>query len=323
MSIPVSVVIPTCNRPDGLRRTLDSLAAQSCDPGLFEVLVVDDGSTSDPKAKLRPGYPFRFRMVRQENAGATQARRYGAALSRGSILVFIDDDVTLTPLALAALTEACREGGVIALGDVVDRVPEMRTGFARRAAAETGAFLRPGSNQEVDFTGCNTQLLAVRREDYERLGGIQDPTGGWPNWDDVDFGYRAHQAGLRLIKCGGAGAFHWDQSLTTLRSSYRRWYRAAHAAAKLFETHPGIWRHLPMFEDKVRVSWREDPWLLIARKLIRPLSSAMAVLWSLEHMTYFLDSFSAPSSIISRLERWVIGGYIFRGLRDGRLAGGR
>ncbi|WP_408666841.1 glycosyltransferase, partial [Jatrophihabitans sp.] len=50
-----SVVIPTYNRAELLRRTLDSLIGQDLGRDAFEVLVVDDGS-SDGTAELARGY---------------------------------------------------------------------------------------------------------------------------------------------------------------------------------------------------------------------------------------------------------------------------
>src|SRR5512135_1063259 len=42
VSIRVSVVVPTCRRPELLRRCLAALALQDFDPAEYEVIVVDD-----------------------------------------------------------------------------------------------------------------------------------------------------------------------------------------------------------------------------------------------------------------------------------------
>ena len=45
VAIRLSVVIPTYRRPDLLKRCLSALAAQTLDPRLYEVVVVDDGAS--------------------------------------------------------------------------------------------------------------------------------------------------------------------------------------------------------------------------------------------------------------------------------------
>lgn len=98
MEPAVSVVIPTCNRPDSIRNCLAALSRQSPAPGAFEVIVVDDGSSRP--LELDPGewaYSFDLRVIRQENRGPAAARNRGVAESRCEILVFTDDDCIPIP----------------------------------------------------------------------------------------------------------------------------------------------------------------------------------------------------------------------------------
>jgi glycosyltransferase involved in cell wall biosynthesis len=45
----ISVIIPHLNQPDGLEACLASLDAQTLERGLFEVIVVDNGSDFIPE----------------------------------------------------------------------------------------------------------------------------------------------------------------------------------------------------------------------------------------------------------------------------------
>ena len=47
--IMVSIIIPTYNREEQLNRTLNSLIHLKSDPNLFEIIVVDNGSTDRTK----------------------------------------------------------------------------------------------------------------------------------------------------------------------------------------------------------------------------------------------------------------------------------
>src|SRR4051794_3983148 len=90
----VSVVVPTFNRRAGLERLLRALAIQTYPADLFEVVVVDDGSTDGTYAHLRRlVLPFTSRYYRQRNQGPAAARNLGVHHARGRLLVFLDDDV--------------------------------------------------------------------------------------------------------------------------------------------------------------------------------------------------------------------------------------
>lgn len=90
----VSIVIPTYNRKELLRKCLMSLANQTYPEDRFEVIVVDDGST-DGSHMLTGEYAkiLHIRYIRQQNMGPATARNAGAAAAKGEILGFLDDDV--------------------------------------------------------------------------------------------------------------------------------------------------------------------------------------------------------------------------------------
>src|SRR5881227_1455300 len=89
-----SVVIPTYNRLDMLLRVLEALEAQAEAP-LFEVIVINDGSTdeTDRVVGQRGGIIFRT----QKNSGPGAARNHGVTLSKGKFVVFIGDDTVPEP----------------------------------------------------------------------------------------------------------------------------------------------------------------------------------------------------------------------------------
>jgi len=92
----ITVVIPTYNRMESLRLTLDGLARQTLPRDQFEVVVVSDGST-DGTAEFLTKYAgecsFALRSIDQENGGPSRARNRGIAEARGEVIVLLDDDV--------------------------------------------------------------------------------------------------------------------------------------------------------------------------------------------------------------------------------------
>jgi teichuronic acid biosynthesis glycosyltransferase TuaG len=88
----VSVVTPTYNSIDTLRRAVLSVARQTL-PAL-EHIVIDDGSTDgslDLLQHLKKSLPH-LRTVTQSNAGAGVARNHGIRIAQGRYIAFLDSD---------------------------------------------------------------------------------------------------------------------------------------------------------------------------------------------------------------------------------------
>ncbi len=113
MNPKVSICIPTYNRKDYLKETLDSVFAQTYKD--YEVIVVDDGSTDGTKDMLdRSGYKLRYQW--QANAGVAAARNVLIKLAKGEFIAFIDSDDLFLPNAIERLLGAIENesGNVIA-----------------------------------------------------------------------------------------------------------------------------------------------------------------------------------------------------------------
>ena len=95
-TLPVSVVVPCYEAPDALALTLAGLEGQAWPRGLFEVVIVDDGSEPPLKLPALPvSAPLEVKLVRQERRGfgLARARNAGARAAAHPILVFLDGDV--------------------------------------------------------------------------------------------------------------------------------------------------------------------------------------------------------------------------------------
>jgi len=96
----ISVIIPAHNEEDYLTATLDALKRQNY--GNFEVIVVANGC-SDRTAEVARGRCHRLIVLSQKNLGV--ARNLGARMARGEMLLFLDADTTLEPMALRRITQ--------------------------------------------------------------------------------------------------------------------------------------------------------------------------------------------------------------------------
>ena len=318
--IEVSVIIPTYNRQDSLLRLLDSLAHQTFETSKFEVIVIDDGSPSGSRGDNHEKFPFHYEYLWQENQGATIARNNGALKSQGQILVFIDDDVTISARVLEALTEACiKDPKIIALGWLDTCNTKDESTFTKVAISLDNRDLNrfKVADGTENFIECNTQLIAIRRREFFELGLFQDPTGGWPNWDDVDLGYRAHLAGFQFIRVGEAKGKHWDNSLSDMESTSQRWFQASKSAVQLFKKYPELQSSIRMYEDKTPVDWSKDKPGLVVRKMVRGLTSSKASIKFLEEVVDLLEKFYPNPKLLLPLYRWVFGAYMYQGYQQG------
>ena len=313
----ISVIIPTYNRKGLLRETLDSLTHQTYPSDHFEVIIVDDGSTDGTAEVAAEVFPFVLRYFRQNNQGDAAARNIGARQSQADFLVFLDDDILVEPGYLTHLIHAhnnCKKRIVVGTCHVW---LEETSPFAQRQHGPP-ALDPTDTITELPFSDVFSNNMSLRREAYFEIGmmqGLNFP--GSSMWCDLDFCYRAHQRNFNFGCSTKAVCWHRDYAARNLDSQKKRARTAAYRAVVLFQKYPELVAHIPMFYDKTPILWGQDPGRLIARKLARSITSSGPVLWSMEQVVIALEKRSSASAILPALYRYIIGGYLFRGYREG------
>lgn len=103
--IVVSIIIPVYNVEPYIPRCLDSIYNQNVDDDLFEVIVVNDGS-SDNSSSVVKNYQCEHSniiLIEKENGGVSSARNLAIKRSNGRYLVFVDPDDALIQGSLNTL----------------------------------------------------------------------------------------------------------------------------------------------------------------------------------------------------------------------------
>jgi len=85
----ISVIIPTYNRIDLLKRAIDSVLNQSIQP--FDIIVVDDGSTDGTSDMIQQKYKS-INLIQQKNSGVSVARNNGIKNAQGDWIALLDSD---------------------------------------------------------------------------------------------------------------------------------------------------------------------------------------------------------------------------------------
>jgi glycosyltransferase involved in cell wall biosynthesis len=103
----VSIIINNYNYDRFLAEAIDSALNQTYQN--IEIIVVDDGST-DNSREIITGYGDRIMPILQENGKQAAALNSGFAASHGDIVLFLDSDDYLLPMAVERVVKAFKPG---------------------------------------------------------------------------------------------------------------------------------------------------------------------------------------------------------------------
>jgi glycosyltransferase involved in cell wall biosynthesis len=210
----ISVAVITYNWPDALELVLLALARQTELP--FEVIVTDDGSREDTRARVERmaiDYPTRLVYLWQPDDGArmSRARNRAIAVAQGDYIVLLDGDMVAERRFIADhrafATEGCFVQGSRVLtnqaltGRMLAR-GQTEVGFFERGIERRRNTLRlplvarlhakPGIKQR-GIKSCN---MGFWREDLVRINGFNEAMTGWGR-EDTEMAVRAFNAGIR------------------------------------------------------------------------------------------------------------------------------
>ncbi|GIH24376.1 glycosyl transferase [Acrocarpospora phusangensis] len=230
------MVIPTYNREDLLRHTLDSLARQTLPADQFEVLIGDDGSSDGTKAMV-DGFRDRLnlRYFFQEDLGhrAAQARNLGIAKASAEITVLMDAGVLAHSRFLTEhlATHASADVPLAVCGyvycfnlDNEDAILIMKAIDFDDPDGTIAKLKRTGQYLDVreifyglygdDFADLPAPWLnywtcnvSARTEQLRAVGMFDENFRRWGG-EDLDLGYRLHRDGARFVLNRDAAAIH-------------------------------------------------------------------------------------------------------------------
>ncbi|HEU0222296.1 MAG TPA: glycosyltransferase [Paracoccaceae bacterium] len=190
----ISVVMPAYNAAAHLPRVLAPLLAMRERGEVEEVIVVDDRS-SDATASLARQMGASV-LVTLRNGGPGAARNLAAQHAAGDILWFVDSDVIAWPGGAALIRAAFAEPGVEAVFGSYDAAPDGTPWLSRYKNLVHRFYHQKAGREATTFwAGCG----AVHTETFRRLGGFDVATSRLPSREDIELGYRIHDAGGRIL----------------------------------------------------------------------------------------------------------------------------
>lgn len=96
ISKKVSIIIRTYNSGRFVTNAVESALKQETPSGLYEILVVDDGSTDNTRETLK-SYGNKIRVIEQQRRGYVNAMNCGISNTEGEYIILLDADDTFEP----------------------------------------------------------------------------------------------------------------------------------------------------------------------------------------------------------------------------------
>jgi glycosyltransferase involved in cell wall biosynthesis len=181
--VHLTVVVSTFNRAALLSGCLDSLAAQTIDKSMFDIIVVDNNSKDNTKEvvlKYMEKLP-NLRYVFEADQGLSHARNRGWKEATGEYVSFIDDDAKASPDWIEKIISAFEtvKPDPVAVGGRISPWYEKNPpgwfddNFEIRSWGNTKGFLQP-PQANYGFSGSN---MAFPKNILVQYGGFHTDLG--------------------------------------------------------------------------------------------------------------------------------------------------
>jgi glycosyltransferase involved in cell wall biosynthesis len=308
-----TVIIPTHNRPDKLAATIAYLRRQDLASDYYEVVVVDDGSTP-PVTLCESTAGPRCTLVRLEGLERSVARNRGAAIAKGEVLIFVDDDTIVEPdfiqTHLAAHAEY-PEALVVGANRLPDEALITPFGRFRQNLEQQSLPRGRGPTDIPNF--CTAQNMSVNRGVFRKLGGFEPSL---ISAEDQDLALRHTSRGGRIVFLPAAATIHDDTALD-VRGYCKRTEWGSENMVRFCQRYPEWPDNLERASVNGPVRFGREPLGRSLRKAMKQLLTFDLVLGVLFRAAAFIERVAPSSWALDRIYRLLLGAHILRGYRKG------
>ncbi len=203
---PVTVVLPTRDRPDHLRRALPALRAAL---GPADQLIVVDSASRDPEV-ARIAETEGAEVVRCTRPGVDLARNAGWRRARHDLVLFVDDDVVVDGRWADAMVRCFADHPDAAFVTGRIDVPPEQSGVERPVAIKDDPSPAALDRTTKGVIG-HSASLGVRRAVLDAVGGFDEALGAGGRFEsapEVDLFDRIFAHGLTGRYEPAARAWH-------------------------------------------------------------------------------------------------------------------
>ena len=224
-----SVVVPAYNAQETLGECLKAIQSQTLSREMYEVIVIDDGSTDRTGEVARQ---HGARVFRQPHQGPAAARNLGLKGAKGAVVLFTDADCAPAPDWVEKMLTPFSEDGIVGVKGAYKT--RQRSLVARFAQIEYETkYDRMRKQRYIDFVdGCSAAYVT---EIVRDCGGFDTifPTSAS---EDVDLSFRLAKRGHKMQFAPEAIVFHLHPH--SLGAYLRRKFKIGYWRALLYVRHP-------------------------------------------------------------------------------------
>ena len=182
MKNDISVIIPTFNRADFLKKAIESVLSQTYQR--FELIIIDDGST-DNTYEIVSEFKNNVIYIKQENRGAAAARNTGIKRAKNKFLAFLDSDDCWDKEKLAIQM------------DEMEKNPSYLVSHTQETWYRKGVLLNQKKKHKkyhgyifdkcLPLCAVGMSTVMIKKELFERIGEFDE---NFPCCEDYDFWLR-------------------------------------------------------------------------------------------------------------------------------------
>ncbi|KKR11054.1 MAG: Glycosyl transferase family 2 [Microgenomates group bacterium GW2011_GWA2_39_19] len=237
----VSIMIPTFNRKAVLVEALLSLNNIDYPKNLFEVVVVNDGSSDGTEKAvnaIKEKINYDLKYFNEKRKGISHAKNIAINKSRGEVIVSTDDDCLFEKAWLKKLIEPLNDPKIGAVGGP-DRAIRNENVLAKSIDFAFSSFIGSGGIHgrfikiklgNAYPPGCN---MAFKRDVVKKIGLFDETLA--PG-EDTDFNHRIEKAGYKLDYV--SDAFVWHRPRNSIKRFVPYIFKRGRARVEIIRRYP-------------------------------------------------------------------------------------
>ena len=217
----VSVLVPCFNEEKTVVKTIQSLLALDYPKDKLSILVVDDGSTDNTRARAMEfiaTLPTKsVHIVTQKNGGKFTALNFGIQQSTAEFICCLDADSTVSPEALKRMIPFFADENVMAVTPAM-LVTNAQTLLQKMQRVEynIGIFIKRVLGYLDAIYVTPGPFSVFRRSIFDKIGLFKHAH----NTEDMEIAFRMQSAGYKIANC--VNAFVYTNTPRTLKTLYKQ-----------------------------------------------------------------------------------------------------